>query len=99
MLFQRKNSKIKCRNLTIKLADEYSVWTTGAANDHFTVSATLRDPEQSLSYRPGFWQVIKWGWVQYVSLLLVFIYVTAAIKDFVFANQIVPTLVSLDQKH
>ena len=76
--------------LTIKLADEYSVWTT--------VSATLRYPEQSLSYRQGFWQVIKWGWVQHVSLLLVFIYVNAAFKNFVFANQIVPTLISLDQK-
>ena len=99
MLFLIKILKLKCRNLTIKLADEYSLWTTGPGSDHFTVSATLRYPEQSLSYRPGFWQVIKWGWVQYVSLLLVFIYVTAAIKNFVFANQIVPTLVSLDQKH
>ena len=89
---------MKYRNLTIKLAEEYSVWTTGSDSDHFTVSATLRYPEQSLSYRPGFWQVIKSGWVQYVSLLLLFIFVTAAIKNFVFANQIVPTLVSFDDK-
>ena len=74
------------------------MWTTGVGSDHFTVSATLRYPEQSLSYRPGFWQVIKWGWVQYLSVLLVFIYAAGAVRNFVFSQQIVPTLISFDDK-
>ena len=90
--------KIKRRNLTIKLADEYSVWTTGSGSEDFTVSATLRYPEQSLSYRPGFWQVIKWGWVQYLAILLVFLGLANRLREFVFSEQILPTVVTQDKQ-
>ena len=38
-----------------------------------------------------FYQMLKWAWVQYVSILIVFVYVFRQIKTFVFSNQILPT--------
>ena len=87
------------RNLTINLANDYGLWSTGSSSDQFTVSAKLNYPEQSLAYSPGVWQLLKWGWVQYLSILLVFMYAAAGVRSFVFSNQILPTLVSFDQKH
>ena len=39
-------------------------------------------------FRP---QMLKWAWVQYVAILVVFVYVFRQIKAFVFSNQILPT--------
>ena len=86
------------RNLTINLANDFSLWTPGSGSDQFTVSARLRYPEQSLTYSPGLWQLLKWGWVQYLAILLIFLTAAGAIRSFVYSNQIVPTLVSFDQK-
>ena len=37
--------------------------------------------------------MIKWGWVQYVSILLIFLYIFERIKVFFFMNQLVTTIV------
>ena len=82
------------RNISVRLENSYTTWSPGRGLPYFTLSATIRYPVQTLSYTPGFWQVIKWGWVQYLSVLLVFMYVATNIKTFVFSRQILPTLVS-----
>ena len=38
--------------------------------------------------------VFRWGWVQYVSILLV----SSGVKDYVFSQQILPTIVSRTDK-
>ena len=42
--------------------------------------------------------VFRWGWVQYVSILLVFMYISSGVKDYVFSQQILPTMVSRTDK-
>jgi transmembrane protein 231 len=37
--------------------------------------------------------MIKWGWVQYVSVLILFLFVFDRIKVFIYQNQLVQTLV------
>jgi len=82
------------RNVTTKLENEYSVWTSGrAAGSPFKLNVHVRYPEEKMLYQPGFWQLIKWGWVQYVSVLLVFLFVFNRITCFIFQNQLVPTIV------
>ena len=49
-------------------------------------------------YTPGFWQVIKWGWVQYLSILIVFVFFMSKVKNFVFSQQILPTIESRSDK-
>ncbi|KAJ3597005.1 hypothetical protein NHX12_003405, partial [Muraenolepis orangiensis] len=74
------------RNLT-------TVFSPSASNCLFAIKpsrASLNSPSLS-TYRPGFWETIKWAWVQYVSVLLVFLWVFTRVQTFVFQNQVLPT--------
>ncbi|XP_078805133.1 transmembrane protein 231 isoform X2 [Oryzias latipes] len=44
------------------------------------------------TYRPGFWETIKFAWIQYVSILLIFIWVFERVQRFVFQNQVLTTV-------
>ncbi|XP_022342597.2 transmembrane protein 231-like isoform X2 [Crassostrea virginica] len=82
------------RNVTTQLNAPYSVWRSGrGAGQPFVLSSNITYTEQMILYYPGFWYMIKWGWVQYVSVLLVFLYVFDRIKIFIFQNQLVTTIV------
>jgi len=83
------------RNVTTVLANTAPVWITGrGAGQPFVVRAIINYPVQyGILYYNGFWEMIKWGWVQYVSLLVLFWYVLDRIERFVFQHQIVSTIV------
>ena len=83
------------RNLTTYLHAPYTIWSSGrAAGQPFVLSATIAYPEEVYTYTPGFWFLIKWGWVQYVSVLLLFLFVFDRIKIFIYSNQLVNTIVT-----
>ena len=44
------------------------------------------------TYRPGFWETITFAWIQYVSILLVFLWVFERVQRFVFQNQVLTTV-------
>ena len=82
------------RNFTTYLNAPYTVWSSGrGAGQPFILSATIAYPEELFKYTPGFWYLIKWGWVQYVSVLLLFLFVFDRIKVFIYQNQLVTTMV------
>ncbi|XP_019360859.1 PREDICTED: transmembrane protein 231 [Gavialis gangeticus] len=81
------------RNVTTVLADPNPVWLIGrAANAPFIINATIRYPVEVILYQPGFWEMIKFAWIQYVSILLIFLWVFDRIKKFVFQNQVLTTV-------
>ncbi|XP_063052220.1 transmembrane protein 231 [Engraulis encrasicolus] len=81
------------RNLTTVFSCPSPVWTVGrAAEAPFKISAVVRYPVELISYRPGFWEMIKFAWIQYVSVLLIFLWVFRRIQDFVYENQVLPTV-------
>ncbi|XP_028304589.1 transmembrane protein 231 isoform X1 [Gouania willdenowi] len=81
------------RNLTTVLSCPMPVWTVGrAAGSPFELNAEIHYPVEVISYRPGFWETIKFAWIQYVSVLLIFLWVFERIQKFVFQNQILPTV-------
>ncbi len=43
------------------------------------------------TYQPGFWEMLKFAWIQYVSVLLIFLWVFQHIQAFIFQNQVLPT--------
>ena len=43
------------------------------------------------TYAPGFWQLIKFAWVQYLAVLVVFWWVLRYVQSFVFENQVILT--------
>jgi len=72
-------------------------WETGAitATNTLNINILINVDTQSIRFIPGFWQEFKWGWIQYVSVLLPFIIVFNRIKEFVFRKQFVRTLVEI----
>ncbi|NWJ01526.1 TM231 protein, partial [Crypturellus undulatus] len=77
------------RNVTTVLSNPNPVWMTGrAADTPFIINATIHYP---VEYQPGFWEMIKFAWIQYVSILLIFLWVFGRIKIFVFQNQVLTT--------
>uniref|UniRef100_A0A3B5MW32 Transmembrane protein 231 n=1 Tax=Xiphophorus couchianus TaxID=32473 RepID=A0A3B5MW32_9TELE len=78
------------RNSTV-LSSPVLVWTVGRADGSpFELNAEIRYPLEII-YRPGFWETIKFAWIQYVSILLIFLWVFERIKRFVFQNQVIRT--------
>uniref|UniRef100_A0A2I3GN94 Transmembrane protein 231 n=1 Tax=Nomascus leucogenys TaxID=61853 RepID=A0A2I3GN94_NOMLE len=76
------------RNVTTILNDPNPIWLVGRAADApFVINAIIRYPVE-----PGFWEMVKFAWVQYVSILLIFLWVFERIKIFVFQNQVVTTI-------
>ncbi|XP_030060549.1 transmembrane protein 231 isoform X1 [Microcaecilia unicolor] len=81
------------RNVTTVLSDFNPVWQVGrAADSPFVIDAVIRYPVEVISYQPGFWEMIKFAWIQYVSILLIFLWVFERIKIFVFQNQVLTTM-------
>ncbi|XP_041852986.1 transmembrane protein 231 [Melanotaenia boesemani] len=81
------------RNLTTVLSCPTPVWTVGrAAGSPFELNLDIRYPVEVISYRPGFWETIKFAWIQYVSILLIFLWVFERIQRFVFQNQVLTTV-------
>ncbi|XP_049580554.1 transmembrane protein 231 isoform X1 [Syngnathus scovelli] len=89
------------RNLTTVLSCPTLVWTTGrAAGSPFHLIADIHYPMEVISYYPGFWETIKFAWIQYVSILLIFLWVFERIQTFVFQNQVLTTVpISIEKPH
>ncbi|XP_064599198.1 transmembrane protein 231-like [Liolophura sinensis] len=88
------------RNLATVVDNSYYVWTAGRGADQpFVISANINYLEDVYLYTPGFWYLIKWGWVQYVAVLLIFLFAFDRIKIFIFQNQLVNTMVDSTTKH
>lgn len=52
-------------------------------------AGTAFDLPAATRYRTGFWQLIKFAWVQYLSLFLVFLWIFNGIRRFIFSNGLV----------
>ena len=75
------------RKMTIPLPPPmFTPWWNHSVSD--TISLT-----QYLTYIPGFWQVVKYGWIQYIAVLFIFIFIMERVKFFMYSNQIVSTVV------
>lgn len=64
----------------------------------FTLKSLLDSEKGSFlnlyhTYIPGFWQTIKMGWIQYLSVLVIFVFLMEKVKMFVFENQVITTII------
>jgi len=82
-------NSVSKRSMSTKLDELYSV---GSPGDHFTISYVINIPPQSVRYEPGFWEAMKYAWIQYITLLVIARYVVCAVRTFVFQNMILTTL-------
>ncbi|XP_077465175.1 transmembrane protein 231 [Stigmatopora argus] len=81
------------RNLTTIFTCAMPLWTTGrATGSPFQLTAEIQYPSEVISYYPSFWENIKFAWVQYVSILFIFLWIFERIQAFVFQNQLLITI-------
>lgn len=66
----------------------YTTWVTGTAQN-FKINIQLRYPEHKIYYTPSFWQVMKFAWIQYISLYILLSWIVDKLKDYIFVNRIV----------
>jgi len=85
------------RNYYTSYQQQYTWLTPRTSSDTniLTINVIVNIGRQLIRYVPGFWQDFKWGWIQYISVLLPFIIVFNRLKLFVFSNHLVRTLVPL----
>ena len=82
------------RNVTTLFTNDYPVWKSGhGTTQPFVIQMIIKYPTEDILYQPGFWELIKWGWVQYVSILLIFLWVFQKLNFVVFGGQLINTLV------
>ena len=87
------------RNFSTFVDNLLPVWQYGQASGQpFTISARIYYPPQILFYQPDFWQVIKFAWIQYISIVIIFIFIVNIITRFVYSNFLLPTLVKPNPK-
>ena len=80
------------------MVTDYVSWKNSLA-EGFKINAYIRYAPFKLDYIPQFWQQFKWGWIQYISVLIPFLFLFRTIKVFIFENQLVPTIcVNTSQK-
>lgn len=80
------------RNVSMKMSNDYVLWERGSnAGMPFVANMRINYPVQTITYRPGFWQMIKWAWMQYLAVLVIFVYIFKSVKEFVFTNKILST--------
>ena len=60
----------------------------------FTVSVSLRYVEASFEYSPGFWETLKWAWVQYLALFIPVLMALNRVKSFAFTRNLFYTAMS-----
>jgi transmembrane protein 231 len=104
-------ARYRARNLTARFDNVMTSWTpyagptTVSGNARttpphkFTASFTVRFPEQQIIYVPTTSEMLKFAWMQYLSVAFI-VYVLAAYSaDFVFKYQIIETSSRLDTQY
>ena len=87
------------RNVSTFIDNIIPVWQYGqAVGQPFTLSARIYYPSQLLLYQPDFWQVVKFAWIQYLAIAIIFIFVADIISHFLYSNFLLPTIVKSNAK-
>ena len=86
------------RNVTSVLHNVYPVWEPGASTG-FTLQVNIWYPPQIILYSPGFWQLLKFAWIQYLAIACVFGCVLRHVQEFVFSNQLILTVKRKTHQH
>ncbi|KAL0101826.1 hypothetical protein PUN28_019160 [Cardiocondyla obscurior] len=82
------------RKFSARITNERVTWRTGFSSDKaVVVIGELFYVENFIYYQPSLWEELKWAWVQYLSCLLVFVYLTKHILVFLFTNRYLNTYI------
>lgn len=69
-------------------------WTPATnVSDAFVLDFDIAYPEDAIFYRTGFFELVKWAWIQYLSAWIVVQYFVWKIYEFLIVNRMVNTIV------
>jgi hypothetical protein len=91
--------KYRGRNLTTHAVGEY-VWTRAppraadakVSYPNFNLTATIRFPHVPVLYTPDVAEVLKTAWIQYLSMLVLVLFLLNRLCSFVFYHQVCAVL-------
>jgi len=87
------------RNETTVYSPSHTVWAADRGSDQpFKLRMRVRYDAQRICYRPGFLQELKFGWIQYLAILIPFVIWFDYVRWFVFGNHLVQSVSRLDPK-
>jgi Transmembrane protein 231 len=69
-------------------------WQPGTAGSDFVARIKLRVPSaEAILCRPGFAELLKHAWVQYLAIMFVVLWIVTCMRQFAYGQQILPTRV------
>lgn len=75
-----------------KLDNVLAKWTRGRPYGlPFLIKIKINYNIVDIMYKPKIWQVMKWAWIQYFSILVLSVYVFKRVKRFLYTKHIVNT--------
>uniref|UniRef100_A0A0M3IMI4 Transmembrane protein 231 n=1 Tax=Ascaris lumbricoides TaxID=6252 RepID=A0A0M3IMI4_ASCLU len=87
------------RNFTTTLKRDVIVWSSKSMEKNsFVIRFSIRIPEQKLTYKSGLLELLKFAWIQYLSIFVIFHFIFSKLLKFVFENRIVSSIVVEDQR-
>ncbi|XP_015600332.1 transmembrane protein 231 isoform X2 [Cephus cinctus] len=76
------------RKFAAKITNTRVTWQAGfSKTEKFVIRGIIFYSEDSIQYQPGFWQELKWAWIQYISILLIFIFLEKRILEYMFTHR------------
>ncbi|RLU21963.1 hypothetical protein DMN91_006342 [Ooceraea biroi] len=80
--------------VSARIMNERVTWRSGFSRDEaVVVIGELFYAENLIYYQPSVWEELKWAWIQYLSCLLVFAYVTRHVLVYLFSNRYLNTYI------
>ncbi|XP_025420667.1 transmembrane protein 231-like [Sipha flava] len=84
--------KYSKQTISTKLDNMLVKWTRGRSYQQpFLIKTKINYKQVEILYKPKFWQVMKWAWIQYFSILVLSVFIFKKVKRFLFTKHIVNT--------
>jgi len=88
------------RLLTCKLDPVRALWTLSPNADvGFKLNLELNYVTDRFEYQTGFWELMKVAWIQYLSILVIFVFIAKRAREFVFNNRVFHVFPSQNSKY
>eukprot|EP01135_Chromosphaera_perkinsii_P008739 Nk52_evm72s1444 gene=Nk52_evmTU72s1444 len=82
------------RNDTTVFTNSYPVWSSNRGSGQpFIISGTIDYTEQEILLIPGFWETLKFAYVQFIAIAYLLYLIVRHIRHFLYTNQLVTTQV------
>nr|CAI5862383.1 unnamed protein product [Callosobruchus analis] len=87
-VFETMIEKYFERNVTTHLTNIYTTMKV-ENKDQFNLKLSVQFPEVSIYYKPGFWHILKYAWLQYFSIYVVTSWVITKLTTYIFKKRLV----------